>query len=512
VLPGKRVCYYSPGCSTVWPGRENEDWFSSKERLLKYIGSQESKSSTYQQRTGVVAVVATAPISRSRSNPSPPLIVTRGEVTTGEVTTWELAKPSERGYRGYDNGGISFMFPPEWEVHVQRMDAMMTHYRIKTPGCSAAPSKYFGDRAEAIQHMKDHYSELWKKCLVQQQPALKFPESRTKKDRAKAKTAERTERMMNSEGKVRGEVMSLEDANEYISRMNESAVADDVDGLLLVLDDIKSQRVTRQATKFRLNETEHTFAKFIIKLKKEFQISDRVTAKVDDLMDHIRTQIREEETENRIEKERNGGQMNGGQMLLSSSVLLAKESLLGRAQQPAAASKKRKQESSMLSAAAAATAEAAAAAKKAARLEENREREKKEGRKVVRKLQTEVAALKAQLDQAQRELKATKKENAAAATAAVPSGGEGNGKAAKKVEDLEEQLKTERAARQNSSAKMQNMEDSLCIVCCIYQRDVLFEPCKHLLVCASCSDGEAGSLSSCPNCSAEIEEKVKVFC
>ena len=46
-----------------------------------------------------------------------------------------------------------------------------------------------------------------------------------------------------------------------------------------------------------------------------------------------------------------------------------------------------------------------------------------------------------------------------------------------------------------------------CIVCTSTERQVLFQPCRHVAICISCSQ----NLNKCCICRTEIEEKIRIF-
>ena len=70
-------------------------------------------------------------------------------------------------------------------------------------------------------------------------------------------------------------------------------------------------------------------------------------------------------------------------------------------------------------------------------------------------------------------------------------------------------VELEKALKREEDKKVE-LEDTLnCIICCMFQRNVLFSPCNHLLLCSDCSEKEG--LEVCPNCSGDVDKKVKVF-
>jgi len=58
------------------------------------------------------------------------------------------------------------------------------------------------------------------------------------------------------------------------------------------------------------------------------------------------------------------------------------------------------------------------------------------------------------------------------------------------------------ATRERDEAQDRNE----CIVCMERPRAVLFEPCRHLLVCATC----ATAADACPFCALAVEDRITV--
>ena len=52
-------------------------------------------------------------------------------------------------------------------------------------------------------------------------------------------------------------------------------------------------------------------------------------------------------------------------------------------------------------------------------------------------------------------------------------------------------------------------EQSLCVICCNEERTIVLLPCRHLCLCAPCSQHD--SLIDCPLCRKQIQHKFSVF-
>ena len=52
-------------------------------------------------------------------------------------------------------------------------------------------------------------------------------------------------------------------------------------------------------------------------------------------------------------------------------------------------------------------------------------------------------------------------------------------------------------------------EQRLCVICCNEERTIVLLPCRHLCLCAPCS--QHGSLIDCPLCRKHIQHKFSVF-
>eukprot|EP00928_Gymnodinium_smaydae_P017894 TRINITY_DN16829_c0_g1_i2.p1 TRINITY_DN16829_c0_g1~~TRINITY_DN16829_c0_g1_i2.p1 ORF type:complete len:354 (-),score=60.44 TRINITY_DN16829_c0_g1_i2:73-1134(-) len=51
------------------------------------------------------------------------------------------------------------------------------------------------------------------------------------------------------------------------------------------------------------------------------------------------------------------------------------------------------------------------------------------------------------------------------------------------------------------------IDGGLCVVCFVEQRSVLFQPCRHVVLCSTC----AGSCRTCPICRRDVKTRTEVF-
>jgi len=54
-----------------------------------------------------------------------------------------------------------------------------------------------------------------------------------------------------------------------------------------------------------------------------------------------------------------------------------------------------------------------------------------------------------------------------------------------------------------------NIPNNLCSVCFTNERNIVFQPCRHLCVCDSCSSNLI--IQTCPLCRSEIRDRILVF-
>jgi len=54
-----------------------------------------------------------------------------------------------------------------------------------------------------------------------------------------------------------------------------------------------------------------------------------------------------------------------------------------------------------------------------------------------------------------------------------------------------------------------NIPNNLCSVCFTNERNIVFQPCRHLCVCDSCSSNLI--MQTCPLCRSEIRDRILVF-
>lgn len=72
-----------------------------------------------------------------------------------------------------------------------------------------------------------------------------------------------------------------------------------------------------------------------------------------------------------------------------------------------------------------------------------------------------------------------------------------------------------------SALKLNKSEEGqinlLCVICCENPRQVLIEPCRHLLLCEQCMNkitqikAKSKSNLTCPNCSRQIDYFAKIY-
>jgi len=71
-----------------------------------------------------------------------------------------------------------------------------------------------------------------------------------------------------------------------------------------------------------------------------------------------------------------------------------------------------------------------------------------------------------------------------------------------------EAVKRVRKEKDDTVRQLEAVQDeSMCTVCLINPKNIMFTPCNHLLCCSECS----GKVSSCPMCRANITDRTTVY-